>query len=212
MAAPGTAPPPEAAGWIGNEAWTYALLDERERAGEGADLMGSRLPPGNRMTTLIGLEAGPLEARARLLVEAFERYPGEEERGLREGYHARVRPPGGRYGGCGPAVVRGDGACVARETRREGDGDVDGGADEGVRGAGGRTGVGSRGIAQVRAEERTLLLRLAERRFGAGTAAQLSNLLAGVEEPEAFIEAGEWIVDCHSGDELLERCRRSREA
>ena len=68
------------------------------------------------------------------------------------------------------------------------------------------------GIAQVRAEERTLLLRLAERRFGAGTAAQLSDLLADVEEPEALIEAGEWIVDCHSGDELLERCRRSREA
>ena len=88
------------AGWIGNEAWAYALLDERERAGEGADLMGSRLPPGNRMATLIGLETGPVEACARLLVEAFERYPGEE-RGLREGYHARVMPPGGRYGDVG---------------------------------------------------------------------------------------------------------------
>ena len=32
--------------------------------------MGSRLPPGNRMTALIGLEESPLETRARLLMEA----------------------------------------------------------------------------------------------------------------------------------------------
>ena len=211
VAAPGTAPPPEAAGWIGNEAWTYALLDERERAGEGADLMGSRLPPGNRMTTLIGLEAGPVEARARLLVEAFERYPGEEERGLREGYHARVRPPGGRYGDVGlPSFGEMERALQERRGGKEMATLMEARTREFEERAVARG--REQGIAQVRAEERTLLLRLAERRFGAGTAAQLSNLLAGVEEPEAFIEAGEWIVDCHSGDELLERCRRSREA
>ena len=33
--------------------------------------MGSRLPPGNRMTALIGLEESPLETRARLLMEAL---------------------------------------------------------------------------------------------------------------------------------------------
>ena len=71
----------------------------------------------------------------------------------------------------------------------------------------------AQGIAQGRAEgERMLLRRQAERRFGAETAAQLSDLLADVEEPEDLIESGEWIVDCHSGDELLERCRRLHEA
>ena len=264
-ARPGPVAAPGTAGWVGNEAWAYALLDERERAGEGADLMGSRLPPGNRMTTLIGLEAGPVEARARLLVEAFEGYPGEEERGLREGYHARVRPPGGRYGDVGlpsfgemeralqerrggkematlmeartrefeeRAVARGrEQAFEEMETLMEArtrefeERAVARGREQAFEEmetlmeartrefeeravARGR----EQGIAQVRAEERTLLLRLAERRFGAGTAAQLSDLLADVEEPEALIEAGEWIVDCHSGDELLERCRRSREA
>ena len=92
MAAPGTAD------WIGNEARAYVLLDERARADEEADLMGDRLPPDNRMTTLIRLETSPAQARPWLLVEAFERYPGEEEKGLREGYHARAKRPGGRYG------------------------------------------------------------------------------------------------------------------
>ena len=44
------------------------------------------------------------------------------------------------------------------------------------------------------------------------TAVQLSDLLTDVEEPEDLIAAGEWIVDCRSGDELLERCRLSSEA
>ena len=147
-----------------------------------------------------------MEARARLLVEAFERYPGEEERGLREGY-CSGEASGRAVRGCGPAAVRGDGADVARERRREGDGDVDGDADAGVRGAG-----VARGIAQGRAEgERTLLRRQAERCFGAGTAARLSELLAGVEDAEALIEVGDWVVECRTGDELLERFGRARD-
>ena len=39
-----------------------------------------------------------MEARPRLLVEAFERYAGEEEKGLREGYHVLMKSPGGWYG------------------------------------------------------------------------------------------------------------------
>ena len=235
---------PETAGWIGNEAWAYALLDERERADEGADLMGSRLPPDNRMTTLIGLEAGPVEARARLLVEAFERYPGEEEKGLREGYHARVRPPGGRYGDVGlppfeemerelrarrggkematlmeartrefeeRAIARGIAQGRAEErremetlmearTREFEERAVARGREQGI----------TQGIAQGRAEERVLLRSLAERRFGAETAARTAELLAGVEDAEGLIEAGGWIVDCRTGEELLERLRHAR--
>ena len=240
VAAPGTAPPPEAAGWIGNEAWAYALLDERERAGEGADLMGSRLPPDNRMTTLIGLEAGPVEARARLLVEAFERYPGEEEKGLREGYHARVRPPGGRYGDVGlppfeemerelrarrggkematlmeartrefeeRAIARGI-AQGRAEGRREMETLMEARTREFEERAIARG--REQGITQGRAEKRALLRSLAERRFGAETAARTAELLAGVEDAEGLIEAGGWIVDCRTGEELLERLRHAR--
>ena len=204
---------PETAGWIGNEAWVYALLDERERADEGADLMGSRLPPDNRMTTLIGLETSPVEARARLLVEAFERYPGEEEKGLREGYHARVRPPGGRYGDVGlPSfeemerelrASRGGkemATLMEARTREFEERAIARGREQGI----------TQGIAQGRAEERALLRSLAERRFGAETAARTAELLAGVEDAEGLIEAGGWIVDCRTGEELLERLRHAR--
>ena len=66
------------------------------------------------------------------------------------------------------------------------------------------------GIAQGRTEERALLRRLAERRFGTGTAARLAELLAGVEDAEDLIEVGGWIVDCRTGDELLEPLRHAR--
>ena len=309
---PGPVAAPGTAGWIGDEAWAYALLDERERADEGADLMGSRLPPDNRMTTLILLETSPVEARPRLLVEAFERYPGEEEKGLREGYHARVRFPGGRHGNedLPPfeemertlaasrggkemetlmeartrefeerAVARGreqafeeverafaasregretetlmeartrefEERAVARgraEGRREMETLMEARTREFeeraiARGreqafeeverafAASREGKETetlmeartrefeeraiaRGIAQGRAEERALLRRLAERRFGAETAARLAELLAGIEDAEDLLEAGGWIVDCRTGDELLERLRHAR--
>ena len=196
---------PETAGWLGNEAWAYALLDERERADEGADLMGSRLPPGNRMTTLIGLETGPVEARARLLVEAFERYPGEEEKGLREGYHARVRPPGGRYGDVDlPPFEEMERELRARRGGKEMATLMEARTREFEERA------VARGIAQGRAEERALLRSLAERRFGTETAARTAELLAGVEDAEGLIEAGGWIVDCRTGEELLERLRHAR--
>ena len=208
---------PETAGWIGNEAWAYALLDERERADEGADLMGSRLPPDNRMTTLIGLEASPVEARARLLVEAFERYPGEEEKGLREGYHARVRPPGGRYGDVGlPSFEEMERGLQARRggkematlmearTREFEERAVARGREQGI--AQGRAEerrematlmeartreFEERAIARGRAEERALLLRLAERRFGAETAAELSELVEKADGAEDSTRAGD---------------------
>ena len=66
------------------------------------------------------------------------------------------------------------------------------------------------GIAQGRAEERALLCRLAERRFGAGTARQVSELLAEVAGAEDLLEAGDWILECRTGRELLERLRHAR--
>ena len=266
-ARPGPVAAPGTAGWIGGEAWAYALLDERERADEGADLMGSRLPPDNRMTMLILLETSPVEARARLLVEAFERYPGEEEKGLREGYHARVRFPGGRHGNealppfeemeRALAASRGgkemetlmeartrefEERAIARgraEGRREMETLMEArtrefeeraiarGRAEGRREmetlmeartrefeeraiARGIAQGREQGIAQGRAEERALLRRLAERRFGAETAARIAELLAGIEDAEDLTEVGGWIVDCRTGDELLERIRHAR--
>ena len=66
------------------------------------------------------------------------------------------------------------------------------------------------GRAEALAEQRTLLCRLAGRRFGAGTAKPLADMIARVEDPVRLTEIGEWIVTCASGRELLHRCSRSR--
>ena len=65
------------------------------------------------------------------------------------------------------------------------------------------------GIAQGRAEERALLCRQAERRFGAETAGQISELLAEITGAEDLLEAGDWILECRTGGELLERLRHA---
>ena len=42
-------------------------------------------------------------------------------------------------------------------------------------------------------------------RFGADTAERLSAMLDGISDPDRLAEAGEWIVRCDSGSELLNR-------
>ena len=61
------------------------------------------------------------------------------------------------------------------------------------------------GIRQGVEHERELLRRLAAVRFGADTAERLSGLLDGIADPDRLAEAGEWIVRCDSGSELLNR-------
>ena len=59
------------------------------------------------------------------------------------------------------------------------------------------------------AADRILLQRQTARRFDAATAKTLSKLLADVRDAERFAEVGEFIVDCTTGDELLDRVRQS---
>ena len=66
------------------------------------------------------------------------------------------------------------------------------------------------GIAQGRAEERTLLPRLAKRRFGTETAGQVSELPADVAGAEDLPQAGDRILECRTGGELIERLRHAR--
>ena len=61
------------------------------------------------------------------------------------------------------------------------------------------------GIEQGIAHERALLRRMAASRFGADTAERLEEVLAGIADPERLAEAGEWLVRCETGDELLAR-------
>ena len=211
---------PSGSGWTGNRTRTYVVLDERALAeggggpaGSGRRLPGARLqldrlPPDNRLTTLIGLETGSAEALPGLLWEAFERYAGEEEKGLREGYHARVRDSRSPHGGERlPSLAEMERVLEPRRGGREMPTLMDARAMEWEarvleRGR-------EQGIAQGRAEERALLRRQAERRFGAETAGQVSELLAEVTGAEDLLEASDWILECRTGGELLERLRHA---
>ena len=66
------------------------------------------------------------------------------------------------------------------------------------------------GREQGLAHERALLRRMAALRFGADTAERLEEVLAGVADPERLAEAGEWLVRCETGDELLARVNPAR--
>lgn len=61
------------------------------------------------------------------------------------------------------------------------------------------------GMERGIAAERDLLLRLAARKFDAGTAERLSGLLVRIGDPEDLAEVGDRIIECASGDELIVR-------
>ena len=64
------------------------------------------------------------------------------------------------------------------------------------------------GLERGRAEERALLCRLAARKFDAETAEGLAGLLDRLTDPERLAEVGEWIIECGTGVELLDRAER----
>ncbi len=59
-----------------------------------------------------------------------------------------------------------------------------------------------RGLAQGRV---ALLGRMAERRFGAGVAGRVTALLADETDLSRLDEAGEWLLECDTGEALLAR-------
>ena len=64
------------------------------------------------------------------------------------------------------------------------------------------------GLERERAEERALLCRLAARKFDAETAERLSGLLDRLTDPERLAEVGDWIIECGTGADLLDRTGR----
>ena len=65
------------------------------------------------------------------------------------------------------------------------------------------------GLTQGRVEgiarQRTFLRRLAAQKFGPLTADRIADLLAAIEDPERLSEAGDLIIACDDGDDLLSR-------
>ena len=56
-------------------------------------------------------------------------------------------------------------------------------------------------------EKRTLLRRMAARRFGVEAGNALATLLAGEEDSERLATIGDLVVDAANGEELLRRGR-----
>ena len=65
--------------------------------------------------------------------------------------------------------------------------------------------IRAEGLAAGRAEERELLISLAERKFGQAPAQRLATLLADVNDASRLGEVGAWIIDCETGDDLIAR-------
>ena len=62
---------------------------------------------------------------------------------------------------------------------------------------------------QWRAEgQAEVMRRQAARKFGVVTADRLAEELERVRDPERVVEIGEWLIECESGEELLDRVRR----
>ena len=61
------------------------------------------------------------------------------------------------------------------------------------------------GMEQGIAAERELLGRQTARKFGVDAAERLAALLAGIDDPERLAEAGDLIIDCATGDDLISR-------
>ena len=61
------------------------------------------------------------------------------------------------------------------------------------------------GIERGLAAERELLCRLAARKFGAGVAERLAGVLASIDDTGRLAQAGEWIIDCATGESLIAR-------
>ena len=57
--------------------------------------------------------------------------------------------------------------------------------------------------------QRSLLVRLAQARFGAGVAAEFADQLDQVKSLETLGAIGEWLVTCTSSDALLAKMRQA---
>ena len=176
----------------------YELLDVR---GCGAD----DLPARNMVSALIGLEnsrtPGELERWLDALLD-WVRGPGERE--LKRAFGAWIRRV--------LLAHRFPGTVLEREAELE---EVRTMLEEQVREwtqqwyeegrEEGRQEGRERGIEQGRAEERALLCRMTARKFDAATAERLSGVLNGLADPERLAEVGEWIIECETGADLLDR-------
>ncbi len=174
----------------------YFLLDEgRTRPAD--------LPPGNLVSALVALETTrdrqKIVRRLRTLIGLLA---GQEDAELRRAFSAWTRqalmPAPFRPAETDPLAQLEEVHSMLAETVREWTKDwVAQGHEEGLQ----------KGREEGRAEERSLLCRLAARKFDASAAEQLAEALAGMDDPAHLAQVGEWIIECGTAGDLLARVR-----
>ena len=180
----------------------YFLLDEG-RWGE------DDLPRRNLVSALVALEnSRSAEELPGLLAALSDWVGGPEDDELRRAFVEWVRQVvvPGRYGGVALPVVQaleGGGSMLAESVKEWTEQWLREGREQG-REQGLELGL-ERGIERGRAEERALLCRLAARKFDTETAERLSGLLERLTDPERLAEVGDWIIECGTGADLIDR-------
>ena len=176
----------------------YCLVDERHLAEDD-------LPSGNVMTAVVRLEQSRSPADLKRVLETLASWlRGPDDGELRRAFVDWVRlladrlvPPGSPV----PRVATLEELRMSLEERvaewpkqwmREG---MEKGIEHGL----------GQGIEQGIEQQRALLRRQAALRFGEETAARLAGLLARLGGAARLAEAGEWIVRCETGEDLLAR-------
>ncbi len=178
----------------------YFLLDE-------GSTRAADLPGGNLVSALVALETtrerAQIERHLRTLIDLLR---GQEDDELRRAFSAWARqalmPAGFRPNEAEPLAQLEEVRTMLAETVREWTKDwVAQGREEG-REEGLEKGR-EEGREEGRAEERSLLCRLAARKFDADAAGQLADALAGVDDPARLARVGEWIIECETAADLL---------
>ena len=159
------------------------------------------LPRRNLAAALIALEnSGSAERLSELLAALSDWLRDSEDDELRRAFVEWVRQAAlrGRFPGVARPVARaleGGGAMLAESVKEWTEQWFREGREQGL----------ERGPERGRAEERALLCRQAARKFDAETAARLAGLLDRLTDPERLAEVGEWIIECGTGPELIDR-------
>ena len=189
----GEAVAPVGGGWLARcqPSQRYVLVD--------AGALGAQdLPSGNRVSAFIELENAPSGiALLRGLREVFGRFREPEDRGFRKALYEWARHSPLTHGGETLPPLRvlegGDMATLHEARAREWE-----------------ARWFERGHMQGQAEgRRALMHRMAARKFDAETAGRLSVVLDGLADAERLAEVGEWIIECETGAELLDRAERA---
>ena len=182
----------------------YFLLDE-------ASTRPADLPAGNLVSALVALETtrerAQIERHLRTLIDLLR---GQEDDELRRAFSAWIRqalmPAPFRPTETEPLAQLEEVRTMLAETVREWTKDwVAQGREEGRekgREEGREEGL-EEGLEKGLAQERSLLCRLAARKFDADAAGQLADALAGVDDPARLAQVGEWIIGCETAADLL---------